>query len=228
MAVMRRPTLPTLLSFNAGYADTAGFLALHGLFTAHVTGNFVTLGAALVNGTTGTVSKLLALPTFCVVIVLARLFHYVLVRNQRPVLPTMFLLKLALLIAGTAMALYFGPFESGDGLPTIVTGLTFVAAMAVQNAIQRVHLSHAPPTTMMTGTTTQVMLDLADKWHGVSGEQKALVDTRLARMATSLSAFAIGCAAGAVLYDFFSVKCFVVLPLVALVTCLHDEVRGKA
>ena len=54
---MKRPTLPTLLSFNAGYVDTAGFLALHGLFTAHVTGNFVTLGASLVTGTTGAIAN---------------------------------------------------------------------------------------------------------------------------------------------------------------------------
>jgi uncharacterized membrane protein YoaK (UPF0700 family) len=43
-----KPTLPLLLSLNAGFVDTAGFLALQGLFTAHVTGNFVTLGASLV------------------------------------------------------------------------------------------------------------------------------------------------------------------------------------
>ena len=40
-------TVPACMSVNAGYVDTAGFLALQGLFTAHVTGNFVTLGAAL-------------------------------------------------------------------------------------------------------------------------------------------------------------------------------------
>ncbi len=48
-----KPLLPALLSFNGGYVDTAGFLALQGLFTAHVTGNFVTLGAAVVFGTAG-------------------------------------------------------------------------------------------------------------------------------------------------------------------------------
>lgn len=41
--------LTKILSFNAGYVDTASFLALHGLFAAHVTGNFVTLGAAWVS-----------------------------------------------------------------------------------------------------------------------------------------------------------------------------------
>jgi uncharacterized membrane protein YoaK (UPF0700 family) len=60
--------LPLLLSFNGGYVDTAGFLALQGLFTAHVTGNFVTLGASLVLGVSGAAAKLLALPTFCLVI----------------------------------------------------------------------------------------------------------------------------------------------------------------
>lgn len=57
-------TLPIILSLNAGYVDTAGFLALQGLFTAHVTGNFVTLGAAIAHGSSGIVSKLLALPVF--------------------------------------------------------------------------------------------------------------------------------------------------------------------
>ncbi len=42
-----KSSVPALLSFNGGYADTAGYLALQGLFTAHVTGNIVTLGAAL-------------------------------------------------------------------------------------------------------------------------------------------------------------------------------------
>ena len=68
-----KPSLPVLLSVNGGYVDTAGFLALQGLFTSHVTGNFVTLGAALVLGTSGVVTKLLALPMFCVVVFVTRL-----------------------------------------------------------------------------------------------------------------------------------------------------------
>ena len=135
----------------------------------------------------------------------------------------MFMVKLLLLVLGTVLAIYFGPFTNGDSTLAIVTGLTFVCAMSVQNAVQRVHLAHAPPTTLMTGTTTQVMLDLADKWHGVSSEQKVIIDTRLRRMLTSVSAFALGCGCGALFFDLASVTCFVVLPVIALLTYGHED-----
>jgi uncharacterized membrane protein YoaK (UPF0700 family) len=73
-----RGSFPILLSLNAGYVDTAGFLALQGLFTAHVTGNFVTLGASIALGTTGAVAKVLALPVFCIVVIASRLLGSVL------------------------------------------------------------------------------------------------------------------------------------------------------
>ena len=69
---MKAFRIAALLSFNGGFVDTAGFLGLQGLFTAHVTGNFVTLAAALVLGTHGIVAKLLALPEFVLVVALAR------------------------------------------------------------------------------------------------------------------------------------------------------------
>jgi uncharacterized membrane protein YoaK (UPF0700 family) len=81
-----RATLPLLLSLNAGYVDTAGFLALQGLFTAHVTGNFVTLGASLALGTSGTLAKLLALPMFCAVVIAVRLLNTVLTNRHWPAL----------------------------------------------------------------------------------------------------------------------------------------------
>ena len=100
-----RPSVPALLSFNGGYVDSAGFLAIHGLFSAHVTGNFVTIGAALVFGTSGVLTKLLALPVFCAVVFLTRLASFQLSRRGWPGLEPLVALKVLLLIAGAAMAI---------------------------------------------------------------------------------------------------------------------------
>src|ERR1700731_2032758 len=156
-----KPTLPTLLSFNGGYVDTVGYLSLQGLFTAHVTGNFVTIGAALVFGTSGVIAKLLALPVFCIVIIATRLIGFNL-PPRWPVLETMLTLKLLLLLVAAVFAIAMGPFGNRDGAATIIMGMTLVSAMAIQNAAHRIHMGTAPPTTLMTGTTTQVMIDLAD------------------------------------------------------------------
>jgi uncharacterized membrane protein YoaK (UPF0700 family) len=216
-------TVSILLSFNAGYVDTAGFLALHGLFTAHVTGNFVTIGAALVLGTSGIVTKLLALPTFCVVVVLARLLRYRLIDRGWPVLKTMLGVKLLLLTIGGVLAIHYGPFPRGDDGFAMLAGLTLVAGMAVQNALQRVHLGAAPPTTLMTGTTTQIMLDVGDLLQGVPADQKDAIHVRLGRMGQALLAFALGCAMAALLYAGVSTWCFALPPLLALAAYLHRD-----
>src|SRR3954463_14363229 len=102
-----RQMLPLLLSLTAGYVDTAGFLALQGLFTAHVTGNFVTFGASLVLGASGAVAKLLALPIFCAVVIIVRLLTLALSPHWRFVFEAMLALKILLLIVGAALAIKF-------------------------------------------------------------------------------------------------------------------------
>ena len=76
--------------------------------------------------------------------------------------------------------------------------MIFVAAMAIQNAAHRVHLANAPPSTLMTGTTTQIMLDVADLLHG----SVEAVRARTRRLAYAVGAFVTGCAAGATLFAF--------------------------
>jgi uncharacterized membrane protein YoaK (UPF0700 family) len=213
-----KPSLPTLLSFNGGYVDTAGYLALQGLFTAHVTGNFVTLAAALVHGTSGVIAKLLALPVFCVVILLTRLVSFNLPQRGWPVLGTMLTLKLLLLTIGAALAIWHGPFLDGDSSYAIATGMILVAAMAIQNAVHRIHMPSVPPTTLMTGTTTQMMIDLADIVHGLPAGTEAATRARLGRMGIAVACFATGAAASALLLANFGNWCFLVPPLVALWT----------
>jgi uncharacterized membrane protein YoaK (UPF0700 family) len=220
------PSVPLLLSFNGGYVDTAGFLALQGLFTAHVTGNFVTLGASLVLGTSGAIAKLLALPVFCVVIVVTRLVSFGLPRLRLPVLRTMLGLQAFLLAAGAAMAIRFGPFPDGGSRTAIVTGMVLVSAMAIQNAAHRIHMGSAPPSTLMTGTTTQIMIDLADRLHGLPAEAAATTRDRMSRMAVAVVVFAVGCASAALLFSLIGGWCFVVPPAVVVVSLLNSEPEG--
>ncbi|HMH67256.1 MAG TPA: YoaK family protein [Pinirhizobacter sp.] len=213
--------VPAVLGLTAGYVDTASFMALHGLFTAHVTGNFVTIGAAIVFGTAGVVTKLLALPTFCVALLVFRLLHYRLVERGWQVLKAFLGLQVVLLGMAGAVAIYHGSFSREDDWATMTTGLLLVVGMAVQNGVQRVHMGSAPPTTIMTGTTTQIMLDLADLVHGTRGEQRAVITGRLARMGQAVLVFAVGCALGALLYATTGVWCFALPPLLVLLAYLQ-------
>lgn len=212
--------VPFLLSITAGYVDTAGFLALQGLFTAHVTGNFVTLGASLVLGTSGAVAKLLALPVFCAVVMAVRLLSSALTPRSSLVFEAMLSLKLLLLIIGAVLAIEFGPFQDGDAWQAVITGMVLVAAMAVQNAVHRLYLGSAPPSTLMTGTTTQIMIDLADMIYARDNVATTQIRSRVAMMSKNVIVFAVGCAAAALLYAHYNVWCFLVPPLLAGISLL--------
>lgn len=212
---MKNIPLPILLSFNGGYVDTAGFLALQGLFTAHVTGNFVTLGATVATGNAGALPKLLALPFFCLIVLLIRIVGVCLHRRQLPVLRPLLAIKLVLLIAAGVFAVHHGPFTDPNGVATLLMGLMLIAAMATQNALHRVHLTKSPPSTLMTGTTTQIMIDLGEMIAGVNGENTAAARARVLRMSVSVGAFALGCGLAAAAYIVSPSWCFVLPPVLA-------------
>ncbi|WP_267221528.1 YoaK family protein [Dyella silvae] len=216
-----KPLLPTILSVMAGYVDTAGFLALHGLFTAHVTGNFVTIGAALISGTSGVVAKLLALPVFCLFVIGSRLLRYRLMSRGLPVVQSLLAIMLVLFVVAMILALHYGPFPGVDSWSSTLTGMILVGAMAIQNALHRVHLGSSPPSTLMTGTTTQMMLDIADHICGVPDDKREALNTRLKGMGLAVLAFAAGCAGGALCYAFGGVWCFVVPPVLAAAALLR-------
>ena len=223
-----RPALPFLLTFNGGYVDTAGFLALQGLFTAHVTGNFVTLGASLIAGTSGVLTKLLALPVFCSMVLLVRLLGQHLARQGRAVVRTMLAAQLLLLTAGALLAIALGPFPDGDAWPALATGLVLVAAMAVQNAVHRSHLGTTPPSTLMTGTTTQIMTDLADLLREPRSQARDAIRSRLARSSAQVAVFALGCAAAALAYATAVAWCFALPPAIAFGALLLSPARPEA
>lgn len=205
-----------LLSFNAGYVDTAGFLGLQGLFTSHVTGNFVTIGAALVFGHHGIINKVLALPAFVLVVALARLAGSAMRRRDWPVLRVLLIAEVTLLAGFAALTIGHGPFPDADTPIALVAGFVGVAAMAIQNAVQRVHFASLPPTTIMTGNTTQATLDAVDLLSGaVPSDGRAVVIKRFRQLTLGIVLFAGGCAVSALLFYLSGFWCLLFAVLVA-------------
>jgi len=197
---MKNSNLAALLSFNGGFVDTAGFLGLQGLFTSHVTGNFVTLGATLVFGTRGVIAKVLALPEFIAVVALTSLAGAALAGRRGAVLRPLLAGEVALLIAFFALAVGFGPFPDSDTPMALLTGFMGVAAMAVQNGAQRSRLAGMPPTTVMTSNTVQTVLDAVDLLRGSESDRSGPLHVRFGQTLRIVLFFAAGCAASVLLY----------------------------
>ncbi len=215
-----------LLSFNGGFVDTAGFLGLQGLFTAHVTGNFVTLGAALVFGTHGVIAKLIALPEFIAVIAVARVAGAALRSKGIDALRVFLVVKVIFLLAFFLLAVTLGPFPDSDSPAALLTGLAGIAGMAIQNAVQRVHLAHIPPTTLMTGNTTQAVLDAVDLLRGTPVTDAAAIRARFSRTVRGIFWFAAGCAVSALLHYWFGFWCLAVPVAVGAATAIPRDDGG--
>ena len=147
---------------------------------------------------------------------LARVSSHGLRARSLPVLSTLLAVQLVLSIVGAALATLFGPFENADGYAAVLTGMILVATMAIQNAAHRAHLASAPPSTIMTGTTTQIMMDLGDLMQGLEPEKGKATRARLTQMTVSVLAFAAGCTLGALLYAWLSVLCLWVPPALVI------------
>ena len=174
------------------------------------------IGDALANGSSGIYAKLLALPVFCITILISRSIMLRLANSEPRAMRIMLVVK-ALLFAGAAViAIAHGPFTIPDSPALILTGMMLVAAMAIQNGIHRVHLKDAPPTTLMTGTTTQVMLDLALLLYPQSKEDPAVVKARMGRFLIAVIVFALGCGLAAGAYVVAGLWSYLLPPLVGL------------
>ncbi len=220
--------IAALLSFNAGFVDTAGFLGLQGLFTAHVTGNFVTLAAALVMGTHGIIGKLIALPEFILVVGLARLAGAALRAHNLPAPRILIAVKVCFLLAFFLLGIAFGPFPDSDAPMALLMGFSGIAAMAIQNGLQRVHFASTPPTTIMTGNTTQAALDAVDLLSGAEPEKAAATRARFGRTLRSILWFALGCAVSALLYYWIGFWCLAVPVIVGAAAAILPPEKMSA
>lgn len=202
------------LAFLAGYVDTLGFLALFGLFTAHVTGNFILIGAALADPAHSSVLlKLLAFPAFIAGVALARLLTVALERRQAAALRPALLLEWVLLVGFMGFGLAATPVGSAPGPLAMTAGLLGACAMGVHSGVSRLLLGHLAPTSMMTGNVTQIVIDLVDLARGARDPG---LGARFVKFVWPLLAFAIGCILAAFGFHRFGFAALVVPCLILL------------
>jgi uncharacterized membrane protein YoaK (UPF0700 family) len=198
MSNARLLTLSGLLAFIGGFIDVVCFFGLKGLLAAHITGNLATLCASIVLGTAGLISKIVAVPEFMIVVAFAHMTARILKRYGWPAVRILLGFEAVLLTAFLALAVRYGPFADPDSDVALVTALAAIAAMAVQNAVQRAQLTRIPPTSFMTGNATQASIDMVDTLAGAAPPPQ---QERLRFVALNLACFALGCAAAALAYD---------------------------
>lgn len=209
------PYLAPLRAFTAGFVDTAGFIALFGLFTAHVTGNFVLIGAAMADFHGGILGKLLALPVFVSVVAATHLFVSRRQRQGRNSAAALMLFEALFLLAFMATGIASTPFTAADAPATIATGMLAVAAMAIQNAGARSVFATLTPTTVMTGNVTQIVIDTVDLL--ATADKAPDAKARLRKMLPPVLTFTVGALAGALGYIQLGFWCLI-LPLLAVIT----------
>lgn len=212
-------TLSALLSFNGGLVDVVCFFGLKGLLAAHITGNLATLCASIVLGTAGLVSKIAAVPEFMLIAACTHGVGRIFKARGWPAARLLLGVEVLLLALFLTLAVRFGPFDDPDSAAALLTALAAIAAMAVQNGVQRAHLPHVPPTTFMTGNATQASIDVVDLVLGgtADGAADPRLGSRLAHLALNLACFAAGCASAAIAFwqiGFWSVA--ITLPIVIL------------
>src|SRR5437868_5312171 len=192
--------LPTVLSTTAGAVDVIGFLALGGLFTAHITGNVVILAAHYVTGGFSEVGPLLSVPVFVAVLGAVTLASGAVEKAGYGSRRALLVLQAALLAGCLGLGVGFGPFPDADRPMAVFVGMLGVAAMATQNALVKPALPGAPSTAVMTTNTTQLTVDLATLARGL-GKPDDLARARHRAGVTfpCVVGFVAGCAAGAAL-----------------------------
>jgi uncharacterized membrane protein YoaK (UPF0700 family) len=187
-----------LLSFVAAFVDTCGFIGLFGLFKAHVTGNFVLLGAELVNHRSDLGAKLLSFPVFLIAVGLTVVAVRSLKRRAKAPLPSLLVLEAIFLATAALLPLVLSTPEQPDDVAAIAIGMTLVLAMGLQNALMRLELTTMPPSTVMTGNVTQATVDVVSLYLDArEGNASTESRARLRRMTPTIAAFLLGAAAGA-------------------------------
>jgi uncharacterized membrane protein YoaK (UPF0700 family) len=210
--------LVAALSMTAGAVDVIGFLALGGLFTAHITGNIVILGAHYITGGFSRIGPLLAVPVF--VAVLGAVIWVSKGSQKHWTLRALLILHALLLTGLLALSVLLGPFTNPGGAVAASVGMLGVAAMATQNALVKLDLPGFPTTAVLTTNTVQLTIDLTTLVRGNAlPKEVALARHRIRMTFPAFAGFIAGCMTGGLLETHVGLWALV-LPVVLAVVAI--------
>ncbi|MDQ8934477.1 YoaK family protein [Acinetobacter rudis] len=199
---------PVLLTIVGGAIDTIGFIALFGFFTAHVTGNLVLAGAAWVKDGGGIWIKLSAIPLFILTVALTK--YWIDQSTQKhTILSYLFLAEAVFLLGFMFAGICFEPFKDANSVAVAITGGLGLIALAIRNTSSKTLIKHISPSTMMTGNTTQLGIDISNYLRNKTDENKQ----KLQHSLSIVIGFVVGAFLGAFLYinlGFWSVAFFII------------------
>lgn len=198
-----------LLSFVAGYADTATFICANRLFSAHVTGNFVVfVYSMLANPHSSVWLNLFAFPVFIIAVaVSSSIVSY----SKYP--GKVLRLEAILILAAGAIAAILRLTNVENTSFIFLLAMIIVFAMGLQNGFGKLYpYTTYSATTIMTGNVTQITLDLMRYIKARPGDAKP----NLKRQGFIISSFFIGCLAGGSLSYFIGLSA-VILPGLILI-----------
>ncbi len=214
------------LGFVAGYVDTVGFIALFGLFAAHITGNFVLLSAEMAMPEHSfPLLKMLAFPAFVIGVVLARMIASLCDKRAWDTLRVLCTVEVVLLTAFMLTGLITFPLKSSVSPAAILTGCTAAVAMGVHGACGRLRLPELAPTTVMTGNVTQCVIEFINFLQNPGGENAW---NRCAKYLWPIISFGVGAFMAAFAYlrlGFWAL----VLPILIILVIAYagDSVRSR-
>ena len=185
-----------ILSYVAGYADTSTFIGADGLFSAHVTGNFVMLPYDIVtNQIAASWIKLISFPVFILAVFIStQIIDHV--KDEKKAINRFMILEAILLIISGLISWIYRHQNTNLILNGLVPMLV-VFAMGLQNAFGRYFTREVlAPTTLMTGNTTQFIMDLAG-YLKHKDQEKQNLKLKLAHGMYIILPFLMGCFSGA-------------------------------
>lgn len=192
--------VPTLLSVVAGMVDLISFLSL-GIFTAHVTGNIVVIGALVARHGHVNPAQILAIPVFIVAVAATWLLAKASRKRGHDLMRFLLVVQFLLIACVLIFSVVTHPSAKPHSLMACIAAMMAVSAMACQFALLRLTLPVAPSTAVMTGNLTNAVLALVDS----SSQIQPLMESDTRRLTASLHlliGFFSGCvvAAAAVMY----------------------------